>query len=180
MSAKTQHHPEPILSARGIVNRFGKQVVHDKISIDILPGEILGIAGGSGSGKSVLLKTLVGLHRPDSGEATMLRARSCVGDGNSPASAMASATAVTSAIPRNCTLPRAVSSSVPEPNSVETPASVDSWAAVIMPPGNRTRTSAPSAAWCTCSAPGQASESRARGMIHRTTFYFAQPRPPLG
>ena len=68
MSAKTQHHPEPILSARGIINRFGKQVVHDRISIDILSGEILGIAGGSGSGKSVLLKTLTGLHRPDGGE----------------------------------------------------------------------------------------------------------------
>src|SRR6185369_7969100 len=57
-----------ILSARGIVNRFGQQVVHDRISLDIERGEILGIAGGSGSGKSVLLKTLVGLHRPDAGE----------------------------------------------------------------------------------------------------------------
>src|SRR5437016_4555664 len=68
MSAKAQAHPEPILSARNIVNRFGKQEVHDKISLDILRGEILGIAGGSGSGKSVLLKTLTGLHRPNGGE----------------------------------------------------------------------------------------------------------------
>jgi phospholipid/cholesterol/gamma-HCH transport system ATP-binding protein len=68
MSAKTQPHPETILSARDIVNRFGKQEVHDKISLDILSGEILGIAGGSGSGKSVLLKTLTGLHRPNGGE----------------------------------------------------------------------------------------------------------------
>jgi phospholipid/cholesterol/gamma-HCH transport system ATP-binding protein len=68
MSAKTQPHPETILSARDIVNRFGKQVVHDKISLDILSGEVLGIAGGSGSGKSVLLKTLTGLHRPNGGE----------------------------------------------------------------------------------------------------------------
>jgi phospholipid/cholesterol/gamma-HCH transport system ATP-binding protein len=60
-------HPQPILSARGIVNRFGKQEVHDHVSLDVLPGEILGIAGGSGSGKSVLLKTLTGLHRPDAG-----------------------------------------------------------------------------------------------------------------
>jgi phospholipid/cholesterol/gamma-HCH transport system ATP-binding protein len=56
------------MSARGIVNRFGKQRVHDRIDLDIHEGEILGIAGGSGSGKSVLLKTLVGLHRPDSGK----------------------------------------------------------------------------------------------------------------
>jgi phospholipid/cholesterol/gamma-HCH transport system ATP-binding protein len=61
-------HPEPILSARGIVNRFGKQEVHDHVSLDVLPGEILGIAGGSGSGKSVLLRTLTGLHRPDRGD----------------------------------------------------------------------------------------------------------------
>ncbi|HEX5863527.1 MAG TPA: ATP-binding cassette domain-containing protein, partial [Casimicrobiaceae bacterium] len=67
MNAKTQ----PILSARGIVNRFGKQEVHDGVSLDVLPGEIIGIAGGSGSGKSVLLKTLIGLHRPDAGEVLL-------------------------------------------------------------------------------------------------------------
>ena len=62
---------EPILSARGIVNRFGAQTVHDHIGLDVLRGEILGIAGGSGSGKSVLLKTLVGLRRPDAGEVLL-------------------------------------------------------------------------------------------------------------
>jgi phospholipid/cholesterol/gamma-HCH transport system ATP-binding protein len=67
VNAKTQ----PILSARGIVNRFGKQEVHDGVSLDILPGEIIGIAGSSGSGKSVLLKTLIGLHRPDAGEVLL-------------------------------------------------------------------------------------------------------------
>ena len=68
MNARRQKHDEPILSARGIVNRFGKQQVHDKIDLDILPGEIIGIAGGSGSGKSVLLRTLTGLHRPNAGQ----------------------------------------------------------------------------------------------------------------
>jgi phospholipid/cholesterol/gamma-HCH transport system ATP-binding protein len=71
MTARTKAHAEPILSARGIVNRFGKQVVHDKLSLDIVPGEIIGIAGGSGSGKSVLLKTLIGLRRPDAGEVLL-------------------------------------------------------------------------------------------------------------
>jgi phospholipid/cholesterol/gamma-HCH transport system ATP-binding protein len=61
----------PIVSARGISNRFGRQLVHDHVSFDVLPGEIMGIAGGSGSGKSVLLKTLVGLREPDSGEALL-------------------------------------------------------------------------------------------------------------
>ncbi len=67
MSTRKRKHLEPILSAHGVVNRFGKQVVHDKLDLDVMPGEILGIAGGSGSGKSVLLKTLIGLHRPNSG-----------------------------------------------------------------------------------------------------------------
>jgi phospholipid/cholesterol/gamma-HCH transport system ATP-binding protein len=71
MSAKAAQHPAPILSARGIVNRFGKQEVHDRISLDVLPGEVLGIAGGSGSGKSVLLKTLIGLHRPNAGKVLL-------------------------------------------------------------------------------------------------------------
>ena len=60
-----------ILEARGIVNRFGKQTVHDGIDLDVRRGEILGIAGGSGSGKSVLMRTLTGLKRPDRGEVTI-------------------------------------------------------------------------------------------------------------
>ena len=71
MTPRTRAHAEPILSARGIVNRFGKQVVHDKLSLDIARGEIIGIAGGSGSGKSVLLKTLVGLRQPDAGDVLL-------------------------------------------------------------------------------------------------------------
>jgi phospholipid/cholesterol/gamma-HCH transport system ATP-binding protein len=42
--------------------------VHNKVSLDVMQGEVLGIAGGSGSGKTVLLRTLTGLHRPTSGE----------------------------------------------------------------------------------------------------------------
>jgi phospholipid/cholesterol/gamma-HCH transport system ATP-binding protein len=71
MTTPTQKRREPIISARGIVNRFGKQQVHNKVSLDVFPGEILGIVGGSGSGKSVLLKTLTGLHRPDAGEVLL-------------------------------------------------------------------------------------------------------------
>jgi phospholipid/cholesterol/gamma-HCH transport system ATP-binding protein len=71
MSSGRQPRAAPILSARGIVNRFGREHVHDDIGLDVLQGEVLGIAGGSGSGKSVLLKTLTGLHRPDHGEVVL-------------------------------------------------------------------------------------------------------------
>ncbi len=57
----------PIVSVRGIVNRFGAQVVHDGIDFDVSEGEVFGIVGGSGSGKSVLLRTLLGLQHPDAG-----------------------------------------------------------------------------------------------------------------
>ncbi len=51
-----------------IVNQFGSQVVHDGVSFAIEQGEILGIVGGSGTGKSVLLRTILGLQKPRSGE----------------------------------------------------------------------------------------------------------------
>jgi phospholipid/cholesterol/gamma-HCH transport system ATP-binding protein len=61
----------PIVSVRGIVNRFGAQVVHDGIDFDVNEGEVFGIVGGSGSGKSVLLRTLLGLQHPDAGTVRM-------------------------------------------------------------------------------------------------------------
>ena len=56
-----------IMSASNIVNRFGKQLVHDGVDLEVMAGEVLGIAGGSGTGKSVLLRTLAGLNIPQSG-----------------------------------------------------------------------------------------------------------------
>ena len=58
---------DPLIRVRGIVNRFGHQVVHDGLDLDVMPGEVFGIVGGSGSGKSVLLRTMLGLQRPASG-----------------------------------------------------------------------------------------------------------------
>ena len=49
-----------IIKAEHITNRFGKQLIHDDISFTIKRGEIIAIVGGSGSGKSVMLKTLTG------------------------------------------------------------------------------------------------------------------------
>jgi len=59
---------KPIISIRGVVNRFGSQVVHDGVDLDVYPGEVLGIVGGSGSGKSVLLRTMLGLNKPAAGQ----------------------------------------------------------------------------------------------------------------
>ncbi len=58
---------EAVIEVRGLINRFGEQVVHDGLDLDVHEGEILGIVGGSGSGKSVLLRTLLGLRAPQGG-----------------------------------------------------------------------------------------------------------------
>ncbi len=67
-------------------------------------------------------------------------------------------------MPRIWTLPRDVSSMAGEPNRVAASASAPSWAGSSIPPGSRIRAKAPSAARCTCSAPGQASWSRVRAI----------------
>jgi phospholipid/cholesterol/gamma-HCH transport system ATP-binding protein len=56
-----------VLEVRGIVNRFGAQVVHDGLDMQVYEEDVFGIVGGSGSGKSVLLRTILGLQHPQSG-----------------------------------------------------------------------------------------------------------------
>jgi phospholipid/cholesterol/gamma-HCH transport system ATP-binding protein len=63
---------ESIISIRGLKNQFGKQVVHEGLDLDVRRGEILGVIGGSGSGKSVLLRTIIGLQRPAAGRVEVL------------------------------------------------------------------------------------------------------------
>ena len=58
---------ETIIDVRGLTNRFGKQTVHDQLDLQVRRGEILGVVGGSGTGKSVLLRSIVGLQRPTAG-----------------------------------------------------------------------------------------------------------------
>ncbi len=62
---------KPILTVEHVTNRFGKQLIHDDISFSIDRGEIIGLVGGSGAGKSVMLKTMTGLHKPTSGTVTL-------------------------------------------------------------------------------------------------------------
>jgi phospholipid/cholesterol/gamma-HCH transport system ATP-binding protein len=62
---------EPIVEVSGLVNRFGAQVVHDHLDMTVERGEVFGIVGGSGSGKSVLLRSILGLQRPQGGEVRL-------------------------------------------------------------------------------------------------------------
>ena len=62
----------PAISVRGLVNRFGDYVVHDGLDLEVKQGEILAIVGGSGSGKSVLLRSILGLRQPQAGEIEVL------------------------------------------------------------------------------------------------------------
>ncbi len=58
---------EVVIRVRGVVNAFAGQVIHDGIDLDVYRGEVLGVVGGSGAGKSVLLRTIIGLNKPQSG-----------------------------------------------------------------------------------------------------------------
>ncbi|WP_376693275.1 ABC transporter ATP-binding protein [Wenzhouxiangella sp. EGI_FJ10409] len=60
---------------RGLLNRFGAQVVHQGLDLDVRRGEILGVVGGSGSGKSVLMRSILGLRPPDAGVVEVLGRR---------------------------------------------------------------------------------------------------------
>ncbi|MCV6585577.1 MAG: ABC transporter ATP-binding protein [Marinibacterium sp.] len=63
---------ETLIEVRGLVNRFGPQVVHDGLDLDVYRGEVLGVVGGSGTGKSVLLRTIVGLNQPAAGSIKVM------------------------------------------------------------------------------------------------------------
>ncbi len=57
----------PPLRISGLRTAFGDHVIHDNLDLEMRRGEILGIVGGSGTGKSVLLNTILGLNHPESG-----------------------------------------------------------------------------------------------------------------
>jgi phospholipid/cholesterol/gamma-HCH transport system ATP-binding protein len=55
------------ISVRGLRNNFGEQVVHENLDLDVKRGEIIGVVGGSGTGKSVLMRAILALRRPQAG-----------------------------------------------------------------------------------------------------------------
>jgi phospholipid/cholesterol/gamma-HCH transport system ATP-binding protein len=61
-----------VITIRGLRNSFGDQVVHNDLDLDVRRGEILGVVGGSGTGKSVLMRSVIGLQIPDAGEIEVL------------------------------------------------------------------------------------------------------------
>ena len=58
---------EIVIRVRGLVNGFGDQILHDHLDLDVYRGEVLGVVGGSGTGKSVLLRSIIGLNPIRSG-----------------------------------------------------------------------------------------------------------------
>jgi phospholipid/cholesterol/gamma-HCH transport system ATP-binding protein len=72
---RVNNHPDddaPPIVVEGLVNRFGDFAVHDGLDLTIRRGEILGVVGGSGSGKSVLMRSIIGLQRPSAGRIEVL------------------------------------------------------------------------------------------------------------
>ncbi len=63
---------DPIITIRGLRNSFGEAVIHEDLDLTVCRGEILGVVGGSGTGKSVMMRSIIGLQRPDDGEVEVL------------------------------------------------------------------------------------------------------------
>jgi phospholipid/cholesterol/gamma-HCH transport system ATP-binding protein len=64
--------PEVVVDVSGLTTRFGAQTVHDGLDLQLRRGDLCALIGGSGTGKSVLLREILGLHRPNAGKVTLL------------------------------------------------------------------------------------------------------------
>ena len=71
MASLAKQDDDTIIRVRGLKNVFGEQVVHEGLDLDVRRGEIIGVVGGSGTGKSVLMRSIIGLQTPEEGEITV-------------------------------------------------------------------------------------------------------------
>jgi phospholipid/cholesterol/gamma-HCH transport system ATP-binding protein len=60
--------PDTVIEVHGLKNCFGEQIVHEDLDVEVRQGEIFGVVGGSGTGKSVLMRSIIGLQEPAAGE----------------------------------------------------------------------------------------------------------------
>ena len=72
----------PIIKVRGLINAFGNRIVHDHLDLDVYRGEVLGVVGGSGMGKSVMLRSIIGLNKPLSGEIEVFGKKTTYAESN--------------------------------------------------------------------------------------------------
>ena len=70
------------IKVRGLVTGFGDKVIHDHLDLDVYRGEVLGVVGGSGTGKSVLMRTIIGLNKPREGTIEVFGRRTGYAEGN--------------------------------------------------------------------------------------------------
>jgi phospholipid/cholesterol/gamma-HCH transport system ATP-binding protein len=72
LSPRLPDDADAIIRVRGLENGFGDQIVHENLDLDVRRGEIIGVVGGSGTGKSVLMRSIIGLQQPSAGSITVL------------------------------------------------------------------------------------------------------------
>ena len=71
MAREERNRGGNVIEVRGLKNSFGDQIIHENLDLEVRRGEILGVVGGSGTGKSVLMRSIIGLQTPDAGEITV-------------------------------------------------------------------------------------------------------------
>lgn len=64
--------PENLIEVRGLLSQFGERVIHQDLDLTLERGEVMGVVGGSGTGKTVLLNSIIGLKEPEGGTVSIL------------------------------------------------------------------------------------------------------------
>ena len=70
--AAAEQPPEPMIEVRGLLSQFDERTIHENLDLTVERGEVLGVVGGSGTGKTVLLNSIIGLKEPEGGTVSIL------------------------------------------------------------------------------------------------------------